>query len=334
MLTLVETKSEKRKLQQQLGTILRTKLKRQGVRTVGFPGGTDQGTLFSDGAGQLWYCFKKLSEQKTPKYWNAFGYFAPKKTVQTISVEVNIPTDSNGEQVAGFFANDPTSGQTFLMHTGKVGGGGKGIGKNAFLAWSKQTPVPVFDQLGKRRLGVAIASIREDTLIERIANFVRQVADFKVAAKAGALKGDKFRTELKEYERFNAEFSGHKKGRSAGTLDYICYHGDVVNALYEQISANKKSNEDVFNTRIVDLLVKRAGAVVEVYEVKTGTERQEIYCAIGQLMVHAGSANGVKRILVLPSDELLPSDIAASIKAIGIEEWRFKLSRGSVLFTK
>lgn len=64
--------------------------------------------------------------------------------------------------------------------------------------------------------------------------------------------------------------------------------------------------------------------LVEVFEVKTSTKRSDIYGAIGQLMVH-GTAKDCRRVMVLPDDEPIASDLKDALQRLGIELLRFKL---------
>ena len=173
------------------------------------------------------------------------------------------------------------------MHTGKVGGGTKGIGKNAFLAWNRNEPIPVFDSAsGAQRFGIVIGSLDQDTFVGRIGQFVHQVALFKEFVKQGRHQTLEFRKRVEDFEQFRPEFSGRKPGYTGGAIDYLSYHGDVVSELHRRRSKSKSQTEVVFNTALIDLGVRDGGIVTEVYEAKTSTERQTLYTAIGQLLVH------------------------------------------------
>ena len=97
-------------------------------------------------------------DDKTPRYWNPLGEYRPNGTLQ-ISVELNVSTDSNSKRVSGFFAKDSQTGQVYLMHDGGVGGGRKGVGQTAFLAWSDSKVVAVTNAEGDVRLGIIVAPI-------------------------------------------------------------------------------------------------------------------------------------------------------------------------------
>ncbi|WP_174290978.1 hypothetical protein [Sphingomonas bacterium] len=77
---------------------------------------------------------------------------------------------------------------------------------------------------------------------------------------------------------------------------------------------------------MIDLMVKANGAMTEIYEVKTGCDRQSLYTAIGQLVTHSADANdGIIRKLVIPEGQL-PAGIAPCLKKLGIEVRRYRLT--------
>src|SRR5438105_2312718 len=124
MFTLVEQTAEKRKLQKRFRAKFQSTFASQGKRLIGFPGDSMEMPLFSNASGDIWYSYcllKPVEETEIPKYWNAFGFFDPRQSAQTITVELNIPIDTNKQLVAGFFVRDAASGVNYLMHTGKVG---------------------------------------------------------------------------------------------------------------------------------------------------------------------------------------------------------------------
>ena len=84
----------------------------------------------------------------------------PDSPSQTIVVEINIATDSNTARIGGFFAEDSETGDIFLMHSGKIGGGRLGIGKTPFLVWSKAKLVDVADEDENFQTGIAVGKLR------------------------------------------------------------------------------------------------------------------------------------------------------------------------------
>jgi hypothetical protein len=298
-------------------------LKNQGKWTVGFPGGNDIVTLYSNGPGDIWCSFKKFENLAIPRFWNAFGIFRPEKRVQMISAELNVPTKADTEVVAGFFARDPLSARTYLLHSGKVGGGGKGIGKESFLAWSGYKRIPVIDSRGHVRHGIVVGAVEANDLVERVASFVHRVADFKRAVKNGELASEDFGIALEKYREYSDEFSGLKAGYTKTVEDYISYHGDVVSSLREFLRKRFDDAAKIYNTQLIDLLVEQYGEIKSLYEIKTSPTRQSVYAAIGQLLVHSSNRQDIEKVLILPISEALPADIEKSIKGLGISLWRF-----------
>jgi hypothetical protein len=258
-----------------------------------------------------------------------FGIFDAAASSLNISVEINIPTTGDSASVAGFFARDVATGHVLLMHDGRIGGGRPGVGKEAFLAWSRAALVPVTDSEGGQRCGIVVGHIEGQDLADRVWTYVRLVAAFKARVKAGLVDDPEFRATLAAYSAFNDEFRGRKRGSRNSDIDYISYHGDVVRQLYDDRAARAADGERVLNSPLVDLFVEAGAGITEVYEVKTAVDRQTVYTGIGQLMTHApGSPSRAKRFLVLPEGPGLPHDLDRCLSANGILLLRYRLTRG------
>ena len=100
-------------------------------RNVGWHGGniaTDVYWLPDQG---FWVAFNH--DPKSNREWSAFGTMDPSNSkVLSITCEVNIPFQGVNRQIAGVFVRDTDSGKIFIAHSGKIGGGQKGIGKKLF----------------------------------------------------------------------------------------------------------------------------------------------------------------------------------------------------------
>ena len=110
MFVMIEGAAEKRTAQAAMERVLKTSLKKQGVRNIGFPSGNVDELLYSNGPNQLWCVFGESRDAAVPRRWNAFGVFDPNLHAQHITVEINIPTKNNSARVAGFFAREIKSG--------------------------------------------------------------------------------------------------------------------------------------------------------------------------------------------------------------------------------
>ena len=103
MLMLVHEERAKAKAQSTLVRNLTGVLKREGMKSIGFPSGNVDEIVYSAGKGKLWCAFTKPSQElPIPRYWTPFGIYEPDRPSQQIVVEINVPSDRNTAQVAGF----------------------------------------------------------------------------------------------------------------------------------------------------------------------------------------------------------------------------------------
>ncbi|TGQ37832.1 MULTISPECIES: hypothetical protein [unclassified Mesorhizobium] len=326
MLRLIYETKAKKAAQETLAEIVKDSLPSQGTRRIGFKGGNRDRELFSAGEGELWASISKTPEDTTiPRYWNAFGIFEPERKMQLIAVEINVPSDTNGWQVAGAFAQDDETGDVHLMHDGAVGGGRPGIGQEAFLISANMRMVEVLCEDGRFRKAIPIGNMSDAGFVGRLARYVSKVADFKHAVSEGELEPAELQKRVEEAESYDKEFSGTKRGRRGGTFAYETYHGEIVDMVVAERHAARKPDEKVYNTQLIDCYVRRAGKITEVYEIKTGVGRQQLYTAIGQLVTHAAVSNAAK-FLVVPTDEHMPKGFDKAIKALDITVRGFRLA--------
>ncbi len=326
MLRLVESTSEKRDAQNALKKAVTAQLARVGTRNIGFPSGNVDEVLYSNGDGTLWAAFSNVGDARVPRRWNAFGVYEEKRHAQMITVEINVPTTSNSASVAGFFARDPASGVTYLMHDGSVGGGKKGVGRSAFMSWSGRALEEVERSDSDPRSGIVIGRVDDPDLSGRIWHFVQAVRAFKDAVKRGDLDTETAQHTIAEWDAFKSESTGRRKGLRRAEIDYFSYHGDVVEALRAEREARATGGERVVNSPLVDLMVKVGAAITEIYEVKTGCDRQSLYTAIGQLMTHSVNApKDTARTLVVPEGDL-PAGLEPCFARLGITLRRFRLT--------
>lgn len=335
ILQLVIGETEKKKAQTQFRKSLEDQLGYWSKETIGYQGGNGIYNVYSRGPQTLYYAYSPpRDEDKTPRHWNSFGIYGD-HGIEGIGVEINIPSRFNSGRVAGFFARDPITGVTYVLHDGGIGGGRKGIGKDSLLAWLGEELVLATN--GKEvREGLVVAQLGSPHLSAQIWRFVQRIDRFKHAVANGLLDTSAFKETIRNYAEYRKEFSGMKSGKRNALFAYQTHHGAVVDALYEERNAAKKAGETVGNTPLVDLHVIVDGKLAELVEVKCSTERQTLYTAIGQLVTHSANERQVVRTLVLPEDGTIPSDIQLAIDRLGIGLRRFRLTgpadkRGVVL---
>ena len=140
--------------------------------TVGFQGGNKQCDVYWHRDLRIWGLFEPLAVNG--RFWTCFGTDNPaKQTNLNITVEINPPTSGVNLYCAGAFIRDE-AGNVYLGHSGKVGGGRKGVGKAAFREFASDREWDPIRVSGGRRLDVAVQALNMK------ANFGNQYITFKV----------------------------------------------------------------------------------------------------------------------------------------------------------
>ena len=319
MLKLLTNKREIAKSQNSIVDILKKSLKNNEKLTIGYQGGNFENQVYYNKS--LWYSTIILEEEVTvPRYWNAFGLGKRKDGNQIIVVEINPVLEGVTRQVAGLFAKDESTGDIFLLHRGKIGGGRKGIGKEAFENWYRGKWAEVYDENKNKEESILISSINSPNFITKLTLFVQEVAKFKEEVSSG--KNTRISSDIEENVTFDPEFHGVKKGNRKSKFEYESNHGLIVNELDKYINHSLKKNQYTFNSSLIDLGIRQNDKVIKIFEVKTSNERQAIYTGIGQLMFHSSGDDGIEKIIVLPDDNF-PSKFIAKLANLNITIIRY-----------
>jgi hypothetical protein len=333
MFQYLEDRFDIDRAQKKLQATIRRAFSKSDIKDIGYPGGRErQATVATDGKYWFWTRDHRGSDVSTKRRLNWFGVLSERPGV-SITVEVNTTYEGRNDLAAGFFARATETGLIYFLHSGRLGGGAKGVGKNSFLAWAareKHTVIEAIDSSGRVRLGLIVMPIEGATAAKSAARYIDLVLGFKKAARAGEIESSEFKRQQKKFEDYYSEGHGRRKGRRRGEIDYISRHGEIVDALYKWRLARplpKRSRvvKDVF----IDLGVANGDGLVEIFEVKPSADRSSIYSAVGQLLIH-GRNELCSKTIVLPKDESLASDLAEALDRLQIKEVRFKLTRSSV----
>jgi hypothetical protein len=306
MLKSITDRAEIAKCQRHLETYLKKALPNSERLTIGHPGGSFEGRVYHDTG--FWFSTKVLSKEDAdiPRYWNGFGVGKREGGHQIIIVEINPPLEGSTKQVSGLFAKDQLTGTYFLLHRGRIGGGRKGIGKNAFQSWYRGVWVQVYDRDATGDDVILVATLGSEGLLDQIRCFVQEVAKFKNEVTLGSLRRAP-RGDVANLT-FAPEFHGKKSGKRQSRFEYESYHGLVVSALEEKLREEGiVGNGTVFNTRFVDLGIQVDGYTKHIFEVKSSADLQSIYTGIGQLMFHSSGRPKIQKTMVLPKERLAPT---------------------------
>lgn len=154
---------------------------RSGLITLGYQGGGSEAMAYQVAPLNFWVAIADSGN----RYWNALGIGNPFKDGSTIIAEINPPKTGIDRNIAGVFIEDK-KGTIYLAHRGKIGGGRKGIGKEAFLDWYKEPLDLVFDE-DRHVMLIVIGALDDEKLIESLATFTKSVSVFKDQAISGML---------------------------------------------------------------------------------------------------------------------------------------------------
>ncbi len=326
MFLLIESKEEIAKAQRQLETTIQREFVRTDVKNIGYPSGRiKDATVYTN--DEYWFQSDDLSgsAQPNPSRLNLFGRFRKERDLQ-ISVQFNIPYDGSNRRLAGFFARDSETGSIYLFHSGGVGGGKKGVGKNAFLNWSPYRLEEVLESAGSKRRGILVMPIDARAATPPLILYIKKIDQFKELVRSGAIDTPELQRRGKIYDDVYPEPRGRRKGRRAENIDYLSRHGEVIDALHEwRRSCPLPKDGRLVKDVLIDLGVMVADDLTEVFEAKTSTARSDVYSAIGQLMVH-GFSNKCRRVIVLPNDERIAPDLLSALQRLGIQLIRFTLN--------
>lgn len=328
MLTLIENPARKTAAHKQLVASLSDSWRKRETRVVAWRPDSREITIHHN--GRYWFGSVAPSEHDpVPRYWDPYGEYREGGQLE-IAVELNVPSHSNSRRVAAFFAEDTGTGERYLMHDGGVGGGRKEIGRANFLWWSDARLVAVVDSGGTVRPGIIVARIGSRTA-DDVSRFVQSAVDFKLAVKNGEFSGAAAHKAARTYGDYYDEFSGKKQRRRIGELEYVSRHGDIVRALRNWRQRRASPNERIVKDAYIDVGIERGGTLTELYEVKPSCDRQSLYTAIGQLLVHDRSRDGAcRRFIVLPAEEDIPDDIGAALRSVCISVLRFRFRNDQV----
>ncbi|MBI4949855.1 MAG: hypothetical protein HY955_06890 [Deltaproteobacteria bacterium] len=295
----IEDPKELGRLNKILSAKLAKEFKTLKTRTIGWPKGSFSAEvrfLSTVGDNVFWWD-RSLSDDK--KAVNLFGHGAPgDNAMLNIDVQFNVPVVKFSRMSGGAFLREIKTGKIILAHRGIVTRGLGHIKKSALFFEMIATLRGADTSRGTQEF-LLIGELDSPTLIDDIDTFSTELR--RTVSTLRNKKQKRQPTLPKALSDYLDEFSGKRVIQGRLKIIADCYHGKVVRVLRDELANNSK----VFKTREIDLIAftdKKAF----VFEVKTSTDNQAIYTAIGQLTVHAPAVakhvNGkpLKRIIVLP----------------------------------
>lgn len=312
MLKLLENEDEVAEAQGRFEKLIQKEATSAKRILIGFPSGSMEAETYWMEELGLWCAFEHAGN----RYWNALGLANP-FVVKTPppDVEINPPLSGVNRRIAGGFATDER-GRTYLIHRGKIGGGKKGVGKNAFLRWytgeseSKAGEQSLYGgELIEMMDGddvtpvIVIGWLEEPRLLDRLAQFVLCASEFRKLASAQQIRG-KRKTPAVEAgpaddlrELLSEEFAGTKQYTQKRNVVAQCDHGLVVNELLRLL---REEGHVARRDLLRDAYILKGERVSHLFEVKTSSNTTSLYAAVGQLLWHGGGGRANRLVCVLP----------------------------------
>jgi hypothetical protein len=225
MLVLLEDAEEIAAAQRSLQATFRKALPNTATRNIGYPGGSRfAAKVFTNSRYWYWSSARDAASEANPRRLNWLGLFEDGDNHLQISVEVNTPFEGRNDQVAGFFARDAETGVTYLMHSGRVGGGAKGVGKTAFLAWHGATPARAVDRAGQPCVGNFVMPIDGKGAVRSALKYVDSVVAFKRAVRAASSRVSSSVTGSMRWRNSwrSCKVAGKERARAVAGCRTIC----------------------------------------------------------------------------------------------------------------
>ena len=191
---------------------------------LGWPGGSVQADVYWHEAAGIWGVFRETPPNPRHtggnRFWNCFGVSEPRSdAILSITVEINPPHRGENRKTAGVFLRDG-EGRYHVGHSGRVGGGGPGVGLKAFRRYADGLPWQKIRTPNGARKIVAFGPLENGRMFEMLGLFVHTVAKFKDSvAKGQSYQIRQNRTESRSVER--------KLSSDADLLDRITVRADV-----------------------------------------------------------------------------------------------------------
>lgn len=303
-------------LNRKLGTKLRRALRRSERRLIGWPAGRFSARvrfLVTKGGEGFWWASRKSNDGKDAV--NLFGHGMPgDSSALNIDVQFNLPVIQFSRQTGGAFLTDTETGKVLLAHRGIVTLGHGRVARDALIREMACTLCEAQTSSGTREF-LVIGELDSPSLVPDIIAFAtelrraaRVLGESSAAASKSRRPANRSSGARTNYGAFGKlrkyfdEVTGKRTIKARrGPVVADCYHGAVVRALRDTLGAA----DQALKSREIDLVALTTKNVF-VVEVKTSASTQNVYTALGQLMIHAPAVakllpgRRVTKLMVLP----------------------------------
>ena len=293
------------KYQKQFVQRLKTVCNKNISCNLGFQGDSFTTTVFYSPKSDFWFTAHEIDN----RYWNAFGVGEPLEGRNTsINVEINFPYKGVNRNIGGAFGHN-NKGEVLLLHRGKIGGGRIGVGKQLFFDNFRGDFATANDN-GMETEFFVIGSIHSKHFPQQVSNFIAEVHRIKNLSTDDPTDF----SDLLNF-KYTDEHSGTSKVKRKIITTIERTHGIVVNSL---ASILEDSGHKIGNDRNRDLFIHKRGQIKTLFEIKTSSSTQDLYSAVGQLLIYSIPIKGaVDLFLVIP--DKLSKPVVKRLSELGLQ---------------
>lgn len=236
---------------------------------------------------------------KGKRYWNPFGLGEEPHTDSNVvgPCQFNCVYEGFSNLTGGLFAIDEDNNY-YLLHSGRLGGGKKGVGKERFTKFYFDHYGELEDVICNERVlkYFVVTNFNDKNFYQNILDYINIAQQFKDSLKVNTHNEDR----LDRNPLTNGEYIGIKTyDLPQRTIIATNDHARIVNQLIDELRLlGLQTKRDQFRDAYT---IDNNGKVDRIFEVKTGFNRQKLYTAVGQLIVNSLTHNSEK-FFVLEKD--------------------------------
>jgi hypothetical protein len=288
---------------------------------VGYPGGANEDTVKYSRELNIWLSVQELET----RFWNGLGIGEPiEGKNNSLSGEINFPYKDIDRRIAGAFAKDD-KGKTLILHRGRIGGGKEGIGKHSLIENFRGDFITAIDD-NKDTEFCFVGELDSPHLAKQVSNFIYEIKRIKDLIATGQ---DAPFSSLNNFS-FTDEKSGTSKKTTEQEREIERTHGLIVNALAGELT---NRNLKIGNDLNRDLFIHNGKDIITLFEVKTNSATQNIYSAVGQLLIYSIPIK-TKVKLVFVTQEKLNDEVEERLKNLGIDVMYFNWDNERINFNE
>jgi hypothetical protein len=278
----------------------------------------------------FWWTYHRDSSKK---FFNLIGINPNFTSTNHILVQLNYQQEFKDFREAAFWAKDNV-GKIFLLHSGKMGGGVKGITQaNIDKLYSGSRSTLLINNLEYEYY--TICELYSPRAFYQVIAFIDQITKIKSIIKSGEIINSKGKKPIAYSLKFyTPEFWGKRTSYTKNEkTETDSDHGLIVDTLRKVLENNFGLKEKVFNNKYIDLGIVKKNKAFAIFEIKTNNNLQSLYTGIGQLTLHSYNFNSKPlKYLVLPKG--LKTEIIDDLEALQLKLIFYEWINNKAVFTK